>query len=242
MRISGFFGSLILLLVSASALAQETETPKPVDTAEVKTRRYGLRVGLDLYKITRGLYDDNYKGIEIVGDYRIAPRYFIAAEIGNENKTDDKDRMDFTTKGSYIRAGIDYNTYVNWLDMENVISFGGRYGFSSFSQTLNQYKIYNRYPYFGEETWIPSGKEFKGLSAHWIELVAGVKAEVLHNIFMGFSLRVNYLITQKEPENFANLYIPGFHRTYDGKIGVGFNYTISYFIPLYKTKKVLEKK
>ncbi|WP_395076160.1 DUF6048 family protein, partial [Flavobacterium sp.] len=36
---------------------------------------------------------------------------------------------------------------------------------------------------------------------------------------------------------FDNLYIPGFNRTYDGKFGVGWNYTISYFIPLYKSKK-----
>jgi hypothetical protein len=32
------------------------------------------------------------------------------------------------------------------------------------------------------------------------------------------------------------LYIPGFNRTYDGDFGVGFNYTVSYFIPLYKKK------
>jgi hypothetical protein len=42
------------------------------------------------------------------------------------------------------------------------------------------------------------------------------------------------LISQKIPNNFDNLYIPGFNRTYDGAFGVGFNYTVSYFIPLYK--------
>ena len=46
-----------------------------------------LRVGVDLYKLTRGLYDKDYKGIELVGDYRLTKKYYLAAELGNENKT-----------------------------------------------------------------------------------------------------------------------------------------------------------
>ena len=148
------------------------------DSIPVKTDRYGVRVGVDLYKLTRALYDKDYKGIELVGDYRLTKKYFLAAELGNENKTTDDDRVNFTTKGSYIKAGFDYNAYENWLDMENIISIGMRYGFSTFNQQLNSYRIYNANPYFGEVPVIPSGKKFDGLSASWIEVVAGVKAKV----------------------------------------------------------------
>ena len=206
------------------------------DSIPVKTDRYGVRVGVDLYKLTRALYDKDYKGIELVGDYRLTKKYFLAAELGNENKTTDDDRVNFTTKGSYIKSGFDYNAYENWLDMENIISIGMRYGFSTFNQQLNSYRIYNANPYFGEVPVIPSGKKFDGLSASWIEVVAGVKAKVFDNVFMGFSLRLNRLVTNKEPENFSNLYIPGFNRTYDGSFGVGFNYTVTYFVPIYKKK------
>ncbi|EIA08106.1 DUF6048 family protein [Flavobacterium frigoris] len=201
-----------------------------------KTNRYGLRVGVDLYKLTRGLYDSDYKGIEFVGDYRLTKKYFLAAELGNENKTTDDTRLNFTTKGSYLKAGFDYNAYENWLDMENIISIGLRYGFSTFNQELNSYKIYNANPYFGEIPAIASGEKFNGLTASWIEVVAGVKAKVFDNVFMGFSLRLNRLVSNKKPGNFDNLYIPGFNRTYDGDFGVGFNYTVTYFIPLYKKK------
>ncbi|WP_426092054.1 DUF6048 family protein [Flavobacterium sp. DSR3-2] len=214
---------------------------KKNDSIPVKTDRYGVRVGVDLYKLTRALYDKNYKGIELVGDYRLTKKYFLAAELGNENKTTDDDRVNFTTKGSYIKAGFDYNAHENWLDMENIISIGMRYGFSTFNQQLNSYRIYNANPYFGEVPVIPSGKKFDGLSASWIEVVAGVKAKVFNNVFVGFSLRLNRLVTNKEPENFSNLYIPGFNRTYDGSFGVGFNYTVTYFVPIYK-KKVAPKK
>jgi hypothetical protein len=201
-----------------------------------KTNRYGLRVGVDLYKLTRALYDKDYKGIEFVGDYRLTKKYFLAAELGNENKTTDDTRLNFTTKGSYLKAGFDYNGYENWLDMENIISIGLRYGFSTFNQELNSYKIYNANPYFGEMPAIASGEKFNGLTASWIEVVAGVKAKVFDNVFMGFSLRLNRLVSNKKPGNFDNLYIPGFNRTYDGDFGVGFNYTVTYFIPLYKKK------
>lgn len=44
-------------------------------------------------------------------------------------------------------------------------------------------------------------------------------------------------MSNNEPEGFANLYIPGFNKTYENsKFGAGFNYSISYFIPFYKSK------
>jgi hypothetical protein len=51
---------------------------------------------------------------------------------------------------------------------------------------------------------------------------------------------LNYLVSNKKPADFDNLFIPGYNRTYDGKFGAGFNYTLSYFIPIYKKKKETE--
>lgn len=262
-----YFFSIFLLMSLSLLHAQETISPtkplerkkvvgeipeapikttsKPVldtDTiVAVKKDRYGVRVGLDLYKLTRGLYDNNYKGIEAVGDYRLTKNYYAAAELGSENKTTEDDRLNTSTKGSYLKVGFDYNAYENWLDMENIISIGLRGGFSTFSQELNTYKTYNSNPYWGENPWIASGKKFSGLTAGWVEVVAGLKVKVFNNVFVGFSLRMNALLFNKQPEGFENLYIPGFNRTYAGNFGAGFNYTVTYFIPLYKkTVKPLE--
>ncbi|MGL2963497.1 DUF6048 family protein [Flavobacterium sp. RSB2_4_14] len=232
--ISKFSFSIYLVLLSFMSNAQEKSTVKK-DTIPAKTERYGLRLGVDLFKLTRMLYEKDYRGIELVGDYRLTRRHFLAAEIGNEEKTVDDDQLNFTTSGTYLKAGFDYNTYENWLNMENIISIGLRYGVSSFSQTLNNYQIYNTNPYFGEAPIITSGEKFDGLSAQWIEVIAGTKVKVFNNVFVGFNFSLKYLVTQKVPDNFDNLYIPGFNRTYDGNFGVGFNYTVSYFIPLYKS-------
>jgi hypothetical protein len=43
-------------------------------------------VGIDLFRLTRAFYDKGYKGLELVGDYRLTKKYFLAAELGNETK------------------------------------------------------------------------------------------------------------------------------------------------------------
>ncbi len=229
---SKYIFSICMVLLSLATYSQATKT----DSIPTKTNRYGLRLGVDLFKLSRSFYEKDYKGIEVVGDYRLTKKHYIAGEIGNENKTVDDYQLNFTTKGTYFRVGFDYNAYENWLDMENKIYIGMRYGVSTFSQTLNSYKLYNAHPYFAENPTLNSGTKYNGLSAQWFEIVTGVNAKVINNVYVGFSFRINYLLSDKKPNNFDNLYIPGFNRTYNGKFGVGFNYTVSYFIPFYKKK------
>ena len=234
---SKFTFSIALILLSFLVNAQQKKT----DSIPPKIERFGIRFGADLFKLTRSFYDKNYKGIEFVGDYRLTKNYYLAAELGNENKTTEDDRLNSTAKGTYIKVGFDYNSYENWLEMRNMVFIGLRYGASTFSQQLNSYKLYNTSTYFPEAPTVVSGEKFNGLSAQWLEVVVGMKAEVLKNIYVGFSVRMNRMLTNSKPENFDNLYIPGFNRTYNGDFGVGFNYTVSYFLPLYKTKSSPKK-
>jgi len=236
-RTSKFTFSIALILLSFLVNAQQKKT----DSIPPKIERFGIRFGADLFKLTRSFYDKNYKGIEFVGDYRLTKNYYLAAELGNENKTTEDDRLNTSAKGTYIKVGFDYNSYENWLDMRNMVFIGLRYGASTFSQQLNSYKLYNTSTYFPEAPTVVSGEKFNGLSAQWLEVVVGMKAEVLDNIYVGFSVRMNRMLSNTKPENFDNLYIPGFNRTYNGDFGVGLNYTVSYFLPLYKTKSSPKK-
>ena len=224
------FSLIFMLLLSENGTAQEKDTLKI-------PQRYGLRLGIDAHRLTKSLYNDNYKGLELVGDYRITKKFYAAGELGNEEKTTADDNLNYTTKGSYFKVGFDYNAYENWLDMENMIFIGMRAGIGSFNHKLNSFTIYQPGNYYGINT-NTSGQEFNGLSASWLEVVSGLKAEVLNNLYVGFSLRLNYLMSNNEPEGFANLYIPGFNKTYENsKFCASINYSISYFIPFYKSKE-----
>lgn len=239
-RISIFIISLqMLLALPVTTFAQEANLP-PVestnDTLVVK-QKYGLRLGGDIGKLIRSFVEDDYKGFEVSGDYRLTQKLYLAGELGNEERTIQNDYLNVTSKGSYFKAGIDYNLYRNWLDMENMIYAGLRVGVSTFSQKLNQYTIYTTDQYYPPFTSYDSF-EFSGLSAIWAEFVIGIKAEVLTNLFLGFNTQLKGLVTDDQPTNFENLYIPGFNRTFDsGRFGFGFSYNMTYLIPIFKKNK-----
>ncbi len=229
--------SSFILLFVLNVSAQTTSEQEQADETLRYPQRYGLRLGTDLYRLTRNIYDKDYQGFEFNGDYRLSQKWYAAAEIGNEKRTkDEADLYNYTTNGSYIKIGVDFNAHQNWMDREDMIYTGLRYGFSTFSQTLNSYKIYTTDPYFGEEI-IEANAKYSGLSAHWLELVAGIKTRVFNNFFVGFNFQLKGLIAQKQPSDFENLFIPGYNRKYSGGVGVGFSYSVSYLIPLYKTNK-----
>lgn len=213
-------------------VAQE-ENETAADTVP-KIEKFGIRVGVDLAKPLRTLVEDGYSGFEIMGDFRVTEKFYAAVELGNEKKDWNEPYVSSKTSGSYAKIGFDYNAYENWLNMENAITLGLRYGFSTFKQELLSYRIYTDNPAFPTET-IYDPQEYSGLTAHWAELIIGIKTEILNNLYLSINVQLKRKITEDEPENFANLYIPGFNRTYDySEFGVGYGYSLSYLIPIYK--------
>ena len=230
--------SILFLLCFFNGWAQDDAINlQPQDTV-VQKQTYGLRFGVDLSRIIISQTSEDYTGFEIVGDYRLKQKLYIAGELGNEKKTKQEDLYNFTTSGSYLKLGIDYNTYENWYGMNNSIFIGGRYAISSFSQTLNNFQYFDTNRYWNPDSF-PNGsseaRKFDGLTASWLEFVFGLKAELFTNLYLGGSIRIGFLVNNKEVEEFPNLFVPGFNKvTDDSKFGVGYNYSLTYLIPLYK--------
>ena len=224
-----YFISILFVFLLTNSFAQiQTENTSKKDTIIYKSP-YGLRIGVDISKPIIRFTNKKYKGFEVTGDYRISERLFVATELGYEEKTSIEDYTNSTAKGSYIKLGANFNTYENWLDMNNEIYLGLRYGLSLFNQTLNSYTSNTGSVYFPAPTITPNSTA--DLDAHWTEFVFGLKAEILKNMFVGFSLSYKIMISVKDPDNFKTLYVPGFNRVFESNTGFGFNYTISYTIP-----------
>ncbi|WP_291965479.1 DUF6048 family protein [Maribacter sp.] len=243
---SRFFTNLLLLLATCMAFSQSKPIDlNPKDTVEYK-QSYGLRLGVDLSRIITGALDDNYQGIEFVADYRLTQNLYLAAELGNEEKTRQEDLYNFTTSGSYIKLGINKNNYTNWYGEQNLIYMGARLGFSTFENTLNNYQYFDTNRYWNPDSFANGSnipETFSGLSATWLEAVFGTKVEIFSNFYLGASVRLGLLLHQKDEDRFPNLWIPGFNKvTWDSNFGIGYNYSISYFLPLYKKKNKAKKK
>lgn len=235
-RISTFIISSFLLLSVSLTAQNETETISEItDSISLQPRKFGIRVGTDASKLVRTALDNDYSGFELIADYRFNRKIFIAGEIGNEQKEFVTDFLDITTKGTYFKVGIDYNMHDNLFPLDNMIYSGFRIGASNFSQTLNKATYYTTNQYWQTQGTVPELEDFTGLTALWAELQMGIKAEVLTNLYIGFNVQLKYLFSQDTPENFTNVFIPGFNKVFeDSSLGVGYGYTISYRIPLYK--------
>lgn len=231
MRPASICTFIISLLFGVSVWAQEEVA---VDTVKVKDQKYGIRVGTDLIKLGRTLLEDGYTGFEVQGDIRITNKWYAALELGNDDREWDKDGLRSNTSGSYFKLGADYNAYENWEGMNNAIFVGLRYGFATFSQELIEYSVYTTNTTFPTQP-VQSGETYDGLTASWAELIIGVKTEVWNNLYLGLNVQLRHMVSEDKPDNFDNLIIPGFNRTYDSSDwGVGYGYTISYLIPIIK--------
>lgn len=225
---------ILLFIISMfcffTIFSQETKVKDSISTKKT----YGLRLGLDLSNPIRTLFDKDRKSIELIADYRLKDNWYIASEIGFLNQKSKEDYYNYTTNGQYIKIGANYNSYKNWLSMDNEIFIGARYGFSTFLQNLHHFSIE---PNNGLPIYETTGTKYNGLNAHWLELIFGIKTEIYKNLFLGFSFSAKKMISTKEPDSFKNLTVPGFDRVFLNDAGFGFNYTISYRIPLFKKEK-----
>ena len=202
------------------------------DTIYVKNK-YGIRAGIDLSKQIRMLTEE-YSGLSLYGDIKIKERLFIVAELGNDQKTIETENINSKLSGSYIKTGFNYNLYNNLPGLNNEIYVGLRYSQSLFKNELIDYSIYNKDRFWNDQRIIEY-KEFDNLKSSWIEFVVGFNSEIKNNLFMGLSLRLNRMLKQDVPENFTNLFIPGFNKvTENNNFGTGITYSIIYQIPIIK--------
>ena len=224
-----------LFFISVLLLGIPTETRAQNDSIVYK-ERYGLSLGVDLFKVTRTIIDDNYTGFEINGDYRIKDFIHLAAELGTEDYRFDETNLVVNSTGSYIKLGANYNFYKNWIGMQNLMYGGFRVGLSSFSHNLEEFSFYTPDNTFEPQPQLVD-RDFNNLAALWTEFQFGIRVEVFKNVYLGTHIQLKFLVSETDLQNFDNIYIPGFNITNDfNGFGFGWGYSVRYLIP-FKTKR-----
>ena len=231
---------IISLIIPSVQVFSQTEN-KLYDSLTINDKILNInkiRFGIDIYKPIKSSSEGDNLNYEIVGDLQITENLYLAAEYGLTDRLIEDENINFNSNGSFLRFGFDYNMFKNWVGMDNSIFLGLRYGTSNFSNKIESYNVRNSDAYFSN--FVDNNYQtidHSNLTGNWLEIVAGVKVETFNNVYLGFSLRLNKLLSTQKPENFDNLYIPGFNKvTDDNTFGSGFNYTLTYSIPLRKKK------
>ena len=231
---------IISLIIPSSMVFSQAESELN-DSLIIKDKLLNInkiRLGFDVFKPIKSTSEGDNLNYEIVGDLQITENLYLAGEYGLIDRLIEDENINFNSNGSFLRFGFDYNMFKNWVGMDNAIFLGLRYGSSNFSNKIESYNVRNSDAYFSN--FVDNNYQtidHSNLTGNWLEIVAGVKVETFNNVYLGFSLRLNKLLSTKKPDNFDNLFIPGFNKvTDDNTWGSGFNYTLTYSIPLKKKK------
>jgi|TARA_B100001057_G_C22748070_1_gene910599 hypothetical protein len=221
----------ISILVTLFCTANHTNATVSNDSL----KKYGIRIGTDLQKLIKSASSQQYTGISFNADIRFKESIFLFSEIGNEKKIVEYSSVDSEISGNYIKLGLQFKLNKDMIGLRNLIYSSFGLGFSSFDQKIIRYNIYNFYSDLWGEFTNTGVINLENLNANWVEIGFGVKTEILNNLFLGIELQLKNLINQKNKNNIANFYIPGFNRTYEGSnFGTGFNYSLTYLIPIIK--------
>ncbi len=192
-------------------------------------RTYGPRIGVDLARFVYYFTDPSEIGAEASVDFEVYNNIFPVFELGFSTQSDSLNEVKYESGGAYGRIGLDYNLLPGTdRSIHHSITLGFRYATSIFSHRAENITVPSSYwgDYYIYEYE-------NSLNAHWLELVGGIKAEVLPNFFLGWYIRYKILLNPDMDPQVTPLMIPGYGNGAESR-GFGFTYSISYKIPILK--------
>lgn len=230
-----YFVALVIVFLSNDLSAQnkedKTEVPatKEINNVVVDTSHYkfGIRLGIDISGPIKILLNDDNVLLKGSFDARVYKEFFTSGEFGYQKEIYVSEGLSYTSEGVFGTIGGDYNLLTNKPGRNDLLAFGVRYGFATFTQTVDKYTIQNGY--WNNETFV-SSIPLQNSNAHWANFHFTLKVEVLRNFYIGGNVGFNFLFYDTELDNFDNLYIPGYGKNSDNS-SFTFNYGISYLIP-----------
>ncbi len=236
-KISGYFISLLLCscLGVAPCLAQQADSVKQKKYYAGGFSPSALRIGVSLNNIIQTFADaqGNYLGFQAdlpIRQFMLSFDYGRAAvQLANQQDVLLNRNFAYSSQGSFFRFGIDANLLKDKEKNNNdaygdVIFFGLKYAHSRIDDALT---------FTVEDTLYTSAtlsQNNNNLGAWWLEMNAGVKIQIVKNIFLGYTLRYKFFRRLAGGSSLIPYEVPGFGRGIR-KNGFGFDYYIYYRIP-----------
>lgn len=216
---------------SSAIAATETlpQSEKPEDAANVFR---GIYLSADLFGYIYPIFvKDKYYSAEVAASVNLNNRFFpvVEAGIGHTDIISHLYDIGYRTRAPYYRIGMDYNMqYQN--GKPNYIYLGGRMGYTSFEYSVDAPPLDD--PIWGTES--PVKFTDVPCRALWVEAVAGVRAEILKNLYLGWSLRYKYPLKKEPITNGGPWYIPGFGASSGAAFGA--TYSVTYYLNFTKRR------
>lgn len=225
--IDKIFIVFIMMFAPMILVAQTNEETNESDSVKIEFELMpkGVRLGMDLVGTIRTFSEADHNELDFSGDIAIH-HFLINVDYGILQKGRTGELIDYTTKGSYFRAGIDFNVLKKDPD-GNAFFFGVKYGRGVSDHTIE-------YTYLDSLFGDHSGqREFNAVKTQWFELNSGVKVKLFWEIWAGFTGRLKFAPKIDKSSELKPYELPGFGFA-DRKFNWGFDYYLFYRIPFSK--------
>ncbi len=189
------FSFLLLLIFNA-----------PLHAANDSLFSPGIMIGADMSGFARYYFSPETITWELSADKEWRRNWFAAMEGGALAINILKDSHNYRARGYFVRMGVNYNL-VDRPDMENTGMVYGltRYGYGRMNHEAPDITIGNAY-WGNTQMAIPS----ESAHAHWFEIGGGLKAKLIGNVFIGWTIRTRFLIHLTKTSGMEPYYISGF--------------------------------
>ena len=213
------FISLILLLSSAFTYGQQK-------------RVQGPWLGFEAGSLVRKYFEPGLDAYTFSLDYEVDLKYYPVIEMGVFDIHKDQDKLTYQSNGYFGKIGLNYNFLSNKGIWDYNMVYGGmRLGLANYEHNAEDILIEN--DYFGD--YQIDNISATGLNALWMEVVAGLRVEVVSNIFLGWSLRGKIMMFKDKGTKMPPYFIPGYGRG-ENNASLRIQYYISYQIPIIHKK------
>lgn len=197
---------------------------------EEKTKFYqGSTVGLEIAGIANHLLGSDILSTEVSFQVNLLNRFMPVVEIGygKVNTISDATEIKYNTASPYYRIGADYNFFYNKTHLPGYLYGGIRYGFSTFKYDVDAPAMTDSN--YGGQLEIPFSYHEMNTTAHWLEIVAGMKVKIYKSFCMGWSVRYKKRLSYSKHDNTEPWYIPGFGKNASSAFTL--SYHIMYNLP-----------
>ena len=211
-----WFISAGLIFITCIAFGQQADS-LTLPTARNRFTPSGLRLGTDLITLIKSQAGNRFDGWEVNADVDFY-RYYLTLDYGAWAKNLSLKNGNYQNDGNYWRLGVDVNFLLKDPD-RNMFFMGIRYAGTTYNESLQyQYTDTN----FGTVTQQLTNVD---RTAQWSELVTGLRVKVWKELWMGYTGRLKFSLSQKGPKAFDSYDIPGYG-TLAKDVYWGFNYQV----------------
>lgn len=207
---------------------EQEEEPEP---RIIVRKDRGLALGIDLSPFIMRIINEETTGLAFCGHYGIVTRLFAGAEVGYDNTKYSDDNFKYTSNGTFIRIGLDYDIFNSeTFPTNDNVFIGFRYCYAWQSHKCDDFTITDAY--WGDLTGSVSNSS---VNSHSLDILFGLRCEVINNFYMGWTFRGRFLLTSKHDDQLDPYAIAGYG-SYSQRANMGFTYTIEYQIPFNRKK------